>query len=187
MMETIMNNITGHHFILVLSQITENTEGLEDILFEAGCDDALIFYKNNTVYLEFDRESANFENAIFSAIRAVEGTNIGIKVKRVEPDMIVNLSDIAKRTKLSRQLVSMLASGERGDGTFPPPISKITSPNPLWNWSSVAKWMFEHNKLDEKTASQAYLIEDINGALELRNQETAQRRLKLLEKLESAA
>ncbi len=182
-----MNNISGYHFVLVLSGVTENTESLEDILFEAQCDDALIFYKNNTVYLEFDRDATNFESAIFSAIQAVEDTDIGIKVQRIEPDMIVNLSDIAKRTNLSRQLVSMLVSGERGDGTFPPPISKVTSPNPLWNWSSVAKWMFEHNKLDEEIVKQACFIEDINGALELRNQETTQRRQQLLKKLESAA
>ena len=182
-----MNKISGHHFVLVLSGVTESTEGLEDILFEAGCDNALIFYKKNTVYLEFDREGASFEEAVFSAIRAVEGTGIGIKVKRIEPDMIVNLSDIAKRTDLSRQLVSMLVSGDRGDGTFPSPISKITSLNPLWSWSAVAKWMFDHNKLEEEKVWQAYLIEDLNGALELRNQERAQRRQELLKKLESAA
>ena len=137
--------------------------------------------------MEFDREAASFEAAIFSAIHAVEDTDIGIRVQRIEPDMIVNLSDIAKRTHLSRQLVSMLVSGERGDGTFPPPISKITSSNPLWNWSSVAKWMFDHNKVDEEVVKQAYLIEDINGALELRKKETVQRRQKLLKKLESVA
>ena len=65
-----MNNISGHHFVLVLSEVTENTEGLEDILFEAGCDDALIFYKNNTVYLEFDRETTSFENAVFILLKA---------------------------------------------------------------------------------------------------------------------
>ena len=42
--------------------------------------------------------------------------------------------------------------------------------------------MFDHNKVEEELVQQAYLIEDINGALELRNKETTQRRKKLLKK-----
>lgn len=162
-----MNETTEHHFVLVLSGIAENTEELEDVLFEANCDDALIFFKNNTVYLEFDRDAESLDDAIFSAIRAVESTHLDMRVKRIEPDMIVNLSDIAKRTNLSRQFVSMLVSGERGQGAFPPPVSKVTSPSPLWNWSTVADWMFACNKLDQAGLEKAHLIEDINGALEL--------------------
>ena len=75
----------------------------------------------------------------------------------------------------------------RSLGIKPSPVSKVISSNPLWSWGSVAKWMFDHNRLDEEIVRQANLIEDINGALELRNQETTQRRKKLLEKLESAA
>lgn len=180
------NKTTVHHFVLVLSCVTENTNGLEDALFEAGCDDSLIFFKNNAVYLEFDREAECLDDAVFSAIREIESINIGIKIKRVEPDMIVNLSDIAKRANLSRQLVSMLVSGERGDGTFPPPVSKITGPTPLWIWSAVADWLFVHKKLDETSVHNAHFIEDINGALELRDRKTTKRRQKLLRKIESA-
>lgn len=182
-----MSNLNQHHFALVLSGVTQNTENLEDTIFEAGCDDALIFCKNNTVYLEFDRDADNFENAILSAIREVEGTTLGIKVSRIEPDMLVTLSSIAKRTNVSRQSISMLASGLRGDGTFPAPISNIMSSNPLWNWSTVAKWMVDHGKLDEEIAKQASFIEDCNGALALRNKDTLRKQKELLERLESVA
>lgn len=44
-----MNN--SYQFTLVLDGVDENTTNLDDILFEAGCDDALINYKTGTVYL----------------------------------------------------------------------------------------------------------------------------------------
>ena len=122
---------------------------------------------------------------LFRRFKRLKNTSMGIKVKRVEPDMVVNLSDIAKRTNLSRQQVSMLVTGKRGDGTFPPPISKIISPNPLWKWSTVAEWMLLHKKLDKKAVQDAYIIEDMNGALELRDQDTAIRRQELLQRIES--
>ena len=179
-----MSEISEHHFVLVLSGVSENTTNLEDDIFEAGCDDALVFYKNNTVYLEFDRAAGSLEGAIVSAIRVVEDISMDIQVKRVEPDIIVNLSDIGRRTNLSRQHISMLVSGERGDGTFPSPILKVTSSNPLWSWSAVADWMYHHKKLDKESVNYAHFLEDINGALDLRNQETVLKRQQLLYKIE---
>ena len=61
-----MNN--SYQFTLVLDGVDEKTSGLEDALFEAGCDDALINYKNGVVYLDFDREGEDLERIIISAI-----------------------------------------------------------------------------------------------------------------------
>lgn len=181
------HNINTHHFTLILPNVNDKTEGLEDAIFEASCDDALIFFKNNITYLEFDREAETFEKAVLSAIQDIEKSPLGIKVTRVEPDMLVNLSDIAQRTKLSRQFISMLVSGKRGDGSFPAPVSKITSSQPIWNWNQAAKWMVQYKHLDKEIAQQASFIEDINGALNLRNKELIQRQQALLKKLESVA
>ncbi len=57
-----------YNFTLTLSDVTYETEGLEDALFESGCDDALICAYGRSVYLEFDREADLLDDAIASAI-----------------------------------------------------------------------------------------------------------------------
>lgn len=85
-----MANIKGnkmsnsYQFTLILEGIDETTPGLEDSIFEAGCQDALINYKNGTVYLDFDREGESLENAIITAIKDIESANIRTKISRIE-------------------------------------------------------------------------------------------------------
>ena len=75
-----------YHFVLVLSGFSEPNESIENALFEAGCDDALLICRDNVPYLEFDRQATNFEKAVFSAIFDVESANIGAKVLQVKPE-----------------------------------------------------------------------------------------------------
>lgn len=63
-----MKNYTNHHFLLVLRDVNENTPALEDVLFEAGCDDALISYKYGIVSLTFDRKAERNVNIHLSLI-----------------------------------------------------------------------------------------------------------------------
>jgi hypothetical protein len=77
-----------YHFILVLSGFSEPNDFIENALFEAGCGDALLIFRDNEPYLEFDRQAINFEKAVFSAIYDVESANIGAKMLRVEPENI---------------------------------------------------------------------------------------------------
>jgi hypothetical protein len=74
-----------YHFVLVLTGWSEPHESIEDALFEAGCDDALLIFRNQVPYLEFDRPAATLEEALLSAIQAVEATHLGARVLRVEP------------------------------------------------------------------------------------------------------
>lgn len=67
-----MNATKTYQFTLVLKNANKNTKHLEDSLFKAGCDDALIHIKNGTVYLEFDREAFFLEEAVVSAIKNVQ-------------------------------------------------------------------------------------------------------------------
>lgn len=48
---------------------------LEDRLYNAGCDDALVCSTNNNFYLEFARESETLELAIESAIKSINDAN----------------------------------------------------------------------------------------------------------------
>ena len=67
-----MNARKTYQFSLILSGVDIDTPNLEDSLFEAGCDDALINSSSRTVYLDFDRESESLESAIISAIKVCQ-------------------------------------------------------------------------------------------------------------------
>jgi hypothetical protein len=168
MMRYQMSNI--HQFRLVLSNVNSQTENLEDNLYEAGCDDALINFKGNVVYLDFDREAETFEKALLSAIKNVEDSAIGAKVVSVAPDHLVSLSEIANRVSSTRQSVSLLALGKRGDNTFPQPVLKVGHKDPLWRWVKVVDWLIEKGRVNDKQMlDTAQIIEEINLALEMRD------------------
>ena len=80
------NNAKIYHFVLVLSGISSLNDKIEDALFEAGCDDALLILRDNVPYLEFDRLATNLEEAIYSAIQNVKSANLGVTVLRVYND-----------------------------------------------------------------------------------------------------
>ena len=179
-----MNNL--YQFTLILDGVDEKTPNLEDSLFEAGCNDALINFKNGAVYLDFDREAEDLERAIMSAIRDIESANIGATIVSVAPEHLVNLSDIAGRVSMTRQAVSLLIQGTRGKGDFPKPILKISNKSPLWRWSAVAEWFYQQGKIsDYKVIDSANIVEDINAALQLRNKKSFAHQRKILDELEN--
>jgi hypothetical protein len=56
----------NHAFTLLVSGI-DPTGNYEDMLYEAGCDDALIAFVDGKFYLDFDREAVSFDAAVGSA------------------------------------------------------------------------------------------------------------------------
>jgi hypothetical protein len=82
----------SYNFVLVLSGLSESDDSIEDALFEAGCDDALLIFRDNVPYLEFDRQATSLEDAILSAILDVKSAVIGAKVLRVELENFANFS-----------------------------------------------------------------------------------------------
>ena len=155
-----------HSFALVLGGIFEPDTGLEDALFEAGCDDAILAFRNGVAYLEFDREAGSLESAILSAVKDVGKATINITVSHVEPDDVVNASEIARRLKWSREYVRLLVQGSRGEGGFPSPSAGVTGKTCLWSWASVLHWLVEQEKLEDRSRlSRAETIRDINVVL----------------------
>ena len=59
------------------------TDAAQNVLFEAGCDDATFGASDGVQIAEFDREAADFAEAIGSAIRAVESAVPGAIVVQV--------------------------------------------------------------------------------------------------------
>ena len=156
-------------FTLVLSGFTELREDVEDCLFESGCDDALLSFRDGVPYIDFDREAKSIREAILSAINNVEGADIGARVIRVEPDELVTASEIAERTGRTRESIRLLAAGKRGQGGFPPPLRGMKSRTRLWRWAEVALWLAEREgDLTDPLVDEAHTIAAINGALELR-------------------
>jgi len=162
--------MTTHTFALVLDGFHELTDEVENCIYEAGCDDALLSIRDGTPLLDFDRHAKSLREAILSAIEDIEGAGVNACVIRVEPDDLVTASDIAKRTNRSREGVRLLAAGKRGRGGFPPQVHGVKSRTRLWRWAEVAAWLSKHVDFDEDHAvKDARTIAAINGALELRH------------------
>ncbi len=122
-----MKELNTFEFTLVLEGVDDKTVNLEDLLFEAKCDDALINFRYGTVYLDFTREAESLEDAVISAIKAIENSKLNAKVSNILPDELVNEADIAKRLDKSRQVVSLWVKKERRQKKpFPGPILKLS-------------------------------------------------------------
>ncbi|GBF82702.1 hypothetical protein [Aphanothece sacrum] len=99
-----------YNFTLVLSGINQVSEDLDaaiDAVFQAGCDDATLCFRDLIPYLEFDQEATSFREAVISAIHQVETINDVIKVERIEADDLVTASEIARRINKSREYIRL--------------------------------------------------------------------------------
>lgn len=153
-----------YQFTLVISGDVDSDDAI-DALFEAGCDDATIGTVDGVGYADFVREASSFGEAVGAAIKQVESVP-GLQVRRVEPDDLVTMTEIAERLGRSRESVRLLIQGARGPGGFPPPASHLKARSRLWRWSEVVSWA---EKLPASERSRdPFLIAAINAALALR-------------------
>ena len=135
--------------------------------------------------VDFAREADSIAEAIASAVENVCAT--GAKIDRIEPDPLVNLTDIAERTDMTRAAISNYAKGVRGKGKeFPAPIARVTSDTPLYDWAEVAAWMAVHKKIPVETAIAAGVVQEANNAI-LQGELHLADRLKQREEQEAAA
>lgn len=149
-------------FCIIASGLDPEAEDFADRFFEAGCDDATIAFQKGCIIADFAREAVSIEDAIVSAVECVIAA--GAKVDRIEPDPLVSLSDIAARAGMSRAAMTQYSKGQRGR-SFPAPVARVTSESPLWDWSSVAKWLFQNDKLQRSEAVEAEAVRVVNSAL----------------------
>ncbi|MEX0882283.1 MAG: hypothetical protein WDZ72_02305 [Cyclobacteriaceae bacterium] len=170
-------------FTLVLKGVDAPSDDLETELFEFGADDGLLYFRDRTAYLDFEREGESFEAAILSAILQVE--DAGIPVSSVEPGDLVTAAEIARRLGRSKESVRLLISGDRGKGTFPVPVAGVTSKTKIWRWTEVLDWMVLHNRLsDKQLIQQAYTIRNFNESFAIRENPTVYEKAeKLVERL----
>lgn len=162
-------NPTTHSFTIFFSGVDVLDDEQFDALYEAGCDDALFGVRDGAQYGAFDREADSFSDALASAIENVTSAVPGLQVVRIEPDELVTMAAIAKRSGLSREYIRLLSTNERGPGGFPAPVTYADHKTRLWHWPDVAHWLIEHKRakvvLDAHAAD---LVAAMNAAFDLR-------------------
>ncbi|HEV2627251.1 MAG TPA: hypothetical protein VGV41_01215 [Pseudolabrys sp.] len=150
-------------FAIIASGLDPNADDFESIFYNNGCDDALVAFQKGHTIIDFARQADSIDEAIASAIENVCAT--GATIERVEPDPLVNLSDIASRTGLTRAAVSNYAKGLRSKN-FPAPVVRVTSDSPLWDWTEVSHWMFKNKSIGRDEAVIASVVKEANVAIE---------------------
>lgn len=168
-------------FTLVLKKANE-TDHIEDKLYELGCGDALIHFRNGAVFLEFDRESSSLEEAVISAIKDIKSSG-EFSVASIGPENLVTEAEIAKRLEINRQTVSLWIQGKRRKG-FPHPIMRLMDKSPLWNFCEVCEWLYENKIIvDKQLIEQARFFENINAVLQEGDKKAKNARRKLFDKI----
>lgn len=158
-----------HSFTLFMQGVDVLGDESMDALFHAGCDDAVFGSRDGAQYAMFDREARNFSEALGSAIHDVLAALPSLRIVRVEPDDLVTMATIARRSGRSRESIRLLAKSERGPGGFPPPIAYVDEKTRLWHWPDVARWLTAHEKAKAAVDSEAAdLVAALNAAFDLR-------------------
>lgn len=161
--------VREHEFTLVLEGAGVLEPENLDAWFEAGCDDATFGEVDGVGYADFARSASTPAAAILSAIDQLESAVPSIRVIRVEPDDLVNASDMAARLGRSRESVRLLIAGERGPGGFPAPLSHLKARGRMWRWAEVAPWARKALGTELPDTDAAIFVAAINDALDLRH------------------
>jgi len=119
-----------------------------DALYEAGCgDDAVIGVgKRGAIALDFTRQGASAEEAVFSAVESVTKAIPGAVLTEVTPDL-VTLAGVADVVGCSRQNIRKYAAGEikAMEVAFPQPV--VSGAATLWSLYEVATWFDQHTDI----------------------------------------
>ncbi|HEU0081979.1 MAG TPA: hypothetical protein VFQ87_03830 [Bradyrhizobium sp.] len=169
-------------FSIIASGLDPESEDFEQRFHDAGCDDATVSFQKGRIIVDFTREAGSIDDAVVSAMKNVEAA--GARVDRIEPDPLVSLSDIATRSGMSRAAMTQYSKGQRGSA-FPAPVARVTSESPLWDWATVARWLFQNEKISRDVAIEAEAIRAANaatGAREAKLQEVVQKSMRSYEK-----
>ncbi len=166
----------AYTFTLVLDGVQDLTTEFEAAVFETYEGGAGLGVACGIAVLDFlEREANSAQEAILSAIEAIEKAGTEARVIRVEPDDLVTAAEIADRTNRTRESIRLLASGKRGRGGFPSSVRGTSTRTRLWRWGDVLDWMQKQYPNDEglcrsakEDAELACAIPAINGALALR-------------------
>lgn len=132
----------SHEFMLKLSR--EVTDEEVEALYEVGCSDAGIETGPLGTVMDFTRSAPSLAEALVSAVRDIEKVE-GLRVVGVACANMVTLAQIAERAGVTREAARLWATGQRGHGSFPPPMVMTPAGEKLWDWQPVAHWVLHHH------------------------------------------
>jgi hypothetical protein len=75
-----------HTFTLILAGVAELTPELADALYAATGGDIELNLRDGVAFVEFERTASTLRDAITTAIREIEGADVGVRVVRVESE-----------------------------------------------------------------------------------------------------
>lgn len=154
-----------YDFALVfkLNQSDLNLEHYLELLYEAGCDDAIIGVgKPGYLALDFIRESGSAYDAIASAIANVKSVLAEAELIHISPDL-VGIKELASIFGCTRQNIQKFVSKP----TFPNPVYKGSQV--IWHLAAVLDWFVANgHEVEQKLLEVAELAMSIN--LQLENQ-----------------
>jgi len=116
-----------------------DADDLEQRLFAAGCDDAIMgLGQKGRLALNFTREAASAETAILTALRDVKQAVPQVRLVEATPDL-VGVSDMARLLGFSRQNMRKLIQTHLA--SFPLPLHEGASA--IWHLADVLVWLSE--------------------------------------------
>ncbi|MBW4536822.1 MAG: DNA-binding protein [Pleurocapsa minor HA4230-MV1] len=139
----------------------KNPEVYLDLLYEAGCDDALPgIGKPGYLALDFIRESDSAFDAIESAIANVKSVFATAEVIHVSPDL-VGIKELANIFECTRQNIQKFVSKP----TFPNPVYKGSQT--IWHLATVLDWFIVNgHEINQELLELAELTMSINSRIE---------------------
>ena len=142
--------MTEFDFQIFWAGVDTSDETFLERLFEAGCDDATVYFKDGYLCVDFSRESDSAESAVISAIKDIERSGIGGSIERVEPEDLASLSEIANRVGVTRSALQKYARGVSKVGKdFPRPVQNIASRRrELFSTFEVMNWMLSKHRVE---------------------------------------
>ena len=75
--------MSEYRFTLTVEGADILSESAQEALFRTGCNDATFGRSNGIQTVEFDREAADFSQAVASAIKGIEGSVAGARVVEI--------------------------------------------------------------------------------------------------------
>lgn len=139
---------------VVCQGITLSSEVLERLFTALG--DVVPAERDNaiTITAQVEDRPDDLSAAIF-LVEAIMDALPEASILRLDQDL-VSVSDIAARTRRSRESVRLLIDGKRGPGSFPPSVGTVGDGIRVWPWASVLIWFRDRlgDGLDEEGVSQ---------------------------------
>lgn len=135
-----------------------------DLLFDSGLDDTLPEVADGVGLLHVNRDAASLTDALLGVIADVESA--GFSVVGLQEDDLVGLKTIATRVGRSYESARLLASGQRGPGGFPPPISGDGWS--LYSWAVVSAWFAENYAQKDDVSEYSRVIAAANHIIRAR-------------------